>query len=425
MLFFVNWRHGLVSLGLLLGLLGGHHAALAQASPPTTPALPPMREVALDSVQVAPEAVDISGWLLLDKDIQLELGGAVQSLYNFKFDRADKQFRSLRRRYPQHPMAYFLLGLSTWWKMMPNNLTDTSHDKVFLAYIDTAEAKAEALYRADRHNYEACFFLSGAYGLEARLHSERHNWRRATLASRQALNYLEKSQEANGLSTEFLFGEGLFNYYAVWIAEEYPWLRPVLFFFPKGDRERGMGQLRRVGQTAFYTGIEANYFLVGILNSQREHRAEAAFGVAQQLATQFPDNSCFQLDYAKLCFTLGKFPESEQVCRSVLAKYAIGQVGYGAYSGRAATYILGYLMQHKYRDLAQAKDYYQRCISYSEQAGMTKRGYYIFAEAGLARLALQERDAPTARRYYRAVVEQCHSAEDEYKEARTWLRAHP
>jgi hypothetical protein len=57
-----------------------------------------------------------------------------------------------------------------------------------------------------------------------------------------------------------LFGQGLFNYYAVWIGEEYPWLRPVLFFFPKGNRERGIAQLRQVGQTAFYTGTEANFF---------------------------------------------------------------------------------------------------------------------------------------------------------------------
>ena len=39
-----------------------------------------MRTVALDSVGVLPSAVDTKGWLLLDKDIQLELDGAVQYL---------------------------------------------------------------------------------------------------------------------------------------------------------------------------------------------------------------------------------------------------------------------------------------------------------------------------------------------------------
>ncbi|GAB3636379.1 hypothetical protein GCM10027422_19690 [Hymenobacter arcticus] len=414
--FLTNW----LALGVLLAGLLLTGAARAQ----TLPAVPAMPEVALDSVQVAPQAVDISGWLLLDKDIQLELGGAVQNMYNFKFDKAEKQFRSLRRRYPQHPMAYFLLSMSNCWKMMPNSVADTRYDKAFLAYADTAEAKAEALYKADKHNYEACFFLSATYGLESRLHAERHNWRKATVAARRSLNYLEKSKEANGLSTEFLFGQGLFNYYAVWIGQEYPWLRPVLFFFPKGNREQGLAQLRQVGRSAFYTGTEANSFLISILDSDREHQTAAAFQLAQQLATQFPDNPYFQLNYAKLAFKQGLLIESEQACLSILRKYAVGQVGYEAYSCRPAAYIMGYLMQHKYRDVPQAKDYFQRCVVYSEQAGTTRRGYYVFAQASLARLAVRERDEPAARRYYRIIVDQTDTGQVEYEEARTWLRTH-
>ena len=62
-----------------------------------------IRNVELSNVDVLPNT-DTKGWLLLDKDIQLELDGAVQNLYNFKYDKAEKQFRSLRRRYPKHPM---------------------------------------------------------------------------------------------------------------------------------------------------------------------------------------------------------------------------------------------------------------------------------------------------------------------------------
>lgn len=415
-------RRGYLLLCLLAGLLG---AARAQAQPGRAVAVPAMPSVALDSVQVAPQAVDISGWLLLDKDIQLELGGAVQNLYNFKFNKSDKQFRSLRRRYPQHPLAYFLLGLSTWWKMMPNSVADTRYDKTFLAYVDTATTKAEALYKADSHNYEACFFLSGAYGLAARLHAERHDWRKATVASRRALTYLEKSQQANGLSTEFLFGQSLFNYYAAWIGQEHPWLRPVLFFFPKGDRALGLAQLRQVSQTAFYTGTEAKTYLANILSSDRDKQPAAAYELARQLATQFPDNSYYQLNYAKTAFQQGKFEESEVACRSALSKYASGQVGYEAYICRPAAYIMGYLYERKYHDVTQAKDYYQRCLVYSEQSGMTKQGYYIFANTNLARLAAHERDEPAARRYYRTIVEQSDTGEAEYKEARDWLRTHP
>ena len=64
----------------------------------TAKAVPPPPPVALDSIAVAPQALDTKGWLL-NPDIQTELDGAVHNLYNFKFDKAERQFRSLKRCY--------------------------------------------------------------------------------------------------------------------------------------------------------------------------------------------------------------------------------------------------------------------------------------------------------------------------------------
>ena len=99
----------------------------------TARVVPPPATVALDSLAVAPQALNMKGWLLLNPDIQTELDGAVHNRYDFKFDKAERQFRSLRRRYPQHPMPYFLLGLSTWWKIIPSNAHSTQYDRVFFA----------------------------------------------------------------------------------------------------------------------------------------------------------------------------------------------------------------------------------------------------------------------------------------------------
>lgn len=371
-----------------------------------------------------PRAIDTQGWLLLDKDMQLELDGAVHNLYNFKFDKADKQFRSLRRRYPQHPLAYFLLGLSTWWKMMPLAPTDGRYDRQFYAYLDTATTKAHALYQADAQNYEASFFLAAAYGFAARLHAERRDWRQATVSSRRALNYLQKSRPAGGgLSSEFELGFGLFDYYAVWIGEEYPWLRPVLFFFPKGNSQQGLAELRRAAQTAFYAKTEAAFFLLLILPSAREHQVAQALVLARQLATEFPDNSRFQVDYAKLCFDQGQWAEAEATCQAILAKHSQGYVGYEALAGRTAAYILGYLQQHQQHNPAKAQDYYRRCLVFSETIQLTT-GYYVFATAALGNLAAQQPDVAAACRYYAMVVDKASKHTPQYQEARAYLRRH-
>lgn len=409
-------------LPLLIGLLLALSPRTGWAqTPDTLRKVPPMRTVEIDNVDVLPGAIDTKGWLLLDQDIQTELEGAVHNLYNFKYDKAEKQFRSLRRRYPQHPMPYFLLGLSTWWKIMPTSFGTKQYDNIFYAYMDTAITKAEQLYNADDKNYEASFFLAAANGFSARLHGERRDWSKATFSAKRALTYLRKSQEANGLSPEFMFGQAIFNYYAVWISENYPLLKPVLLFFPKGDKALGLNQLRTVAAKGFYTSTEAKVFLMKILNNEEGNGAEA-LPVARQLAQEYPDNAYFQRFYALLTFREGKFVDCERTSKAILDNLNRGLPGYEGISGRYASYFMGYFMENEYRDIAKAKDYYQRCIVFSESTGDTKGGFYLFANTNLARIAAREKDLPAARRYYEVVADKAERKSEQAREAKAFLK---
>lgn len=407
----------LVKKTLLSALFaGGTFAGLAQQVDTVN-----IRKVDLANIDVEP-AANTEGWLLLDKDMQLELEGAVENLYNFKYDKAERQFRSLHRRYPQHPMPDFLLGLSTWWKIMPSNTQEKKYDKIFFAYMDSAIVKGEKLYEADNQNYEACFFLAAAYSFSARLQSERGQLRKATVNSKRALDYLERSKEANGLSAEFLFGQGVFNYYASWIAEEHPFLRPILLFFPKGNRQLGLQQLRNVADNAFYTGPEAKFFLMKILASEKEKRDKEALVVAKQLVTAYPDNGTFARHYAMLSFNEGLFRDCEKASLDILDKLNQGYPGYEEISGRYATYYLGWLQHKKYKNQSKAKDYYQRCIVFSELLNQTKGGYYLYANLNLAQINAEEHNTPAACRYYQVVLAKADRNSEQYAEAKTYLR---
>ena len=97
--------------------------------------------------------------LLNDLTVQLQCAQALNDLYNFKFDRAENGFHSLRAQYRWHPLPYFLMGLIEWWKIMPNT-RDTSNDKKFLAYMDSTINIAENLYdHYPEYKIEAAFYL--------------------------------------------------------------------------------------------------------------------------------------------------------------------------------------------------------------------------------------------------------------------------
>lgn len=387
----------------------------------TTRSSSPIRNIETENVDVLPTAVDTKGWLLLDKDIKTELEGAVQNLYNCKYERAEKQFRSLRRRYPNHPMPYFLLGLTQWWKILPTNIQSKQYDKLFFSYMDTTITKAEALYDADNKNYEACFFLAAAYGFDGRLNAERANWPRATISAKRALKYLELSKEANGLSPEFLFGQAIFNYYSVWIPDNYPLLKPVLLLFPKGSKQVGLQQLRSVADNGFYVGPESRVFLMKILLNE-ENKPELALPIARYMASNYPDNAYFQRFYALVCFNMGEFRESERVSLDILNKLNQGLPSYEGNSGRYASYFLGWLMQYRYKDLEKAKDYYQRCIVFAESTSDVKGGFYLHANYNLAKIAEKAKDVPAARRYYTIVRDIADSKSQQHKEAKTFLK---
>src|SRR5690554_143088 len=174
-----------------------------------------------------------STMLLTDMNVQIEATEAVNDMYNFKFRKAEQQYRWLKQKYPDHPLPYFMMGLNEWWKIAPN-IAEKRHDKRLIAYMDTVILLAEARYSKDEGDIEAAFFLSAANAFKGRLYSERREWSKAAVVGKNALKYLEASRGQHELSPEFLFGDALYNYYSVWIPENYPLLKPILWFFTKG-----------------------------------------------------------------------------------------------------------------------------------------------------------------------------------------------
>ena len=116
--------------------------------------------------------------LLEDINIQLEATQAINDMYNFQFAQAEKQYRWIKQKYPNHPLSYFLLALSEWWKIAVN-VENTQYDEKFEAYLDTAILKAELIYQLPQFKVEGAFFQSAGWAFKGRLYAERKKWGKA------------------------------------------------------------------------------------------------------------------------------------------------------------------------------------------------------------------------------------------------------
>ncbi|MEI9917914.1 MAG: tetratricopeptide repeat protein [Bacteroidota bacterium] len=360
--------------------------------------------------------------LISNIEIQLETTQALDDLYNFKFEKAEAQFHALKEKYGWHPLPYFLIGLGEWWKIMPDT-KNSSHDERFLAYMDSSIMIAENLHeKYPEYKIEAAFFLSAAYGFKGRLYSdeERGNWRKAAAAGKEALDYLEECKAKDNLSPELLFGDALYNYFSVWVPENYPITRVMLMFFRKGDKALGLKQLKEVSYNAFYTRTEAMVWLMRILNSYENDQLRA-FQISDFLHKTYPDNPYFHRYYARMLYARGMYPDLERESKQIITRIDSGMVGYEATSGRYAAFFLGQMYQTR-KQLDESKKYYQLAMKYSEQNDATDTGYYLYSMIALGEIADKQGDKKLAKKYFTDVKKKTGRKDEAYKDAKRRLQ---
>jgi hypothetical protein len=353
--------------------------------------------------------------LLTNPGVQIEATEAINKLYNYKFAEADAEFRWLQHRYPNHPMPYFLMGLGEWWKMVPNT-DNTAYDARCLAFMDTCITLAENLYEKRTVKAEPAFFLSAAYAFKARIHSERKHWTRATIASKASLKYLGICKQSPDLSPELVFGDGLYNYFAEWVPDNYPLLKPVLWLFPRGGKKKGIEQLEKVSYNAFYTRTEARYFLLQIYGYENDYAK--AYDLAKYQWQTYPDNPYFERYYCRSAFVKGYVQEAEKAATSILNKINMGKMGYEGVGGRNAAYVLAYYNHNYYKNLDKAKEYYQKTIDFALQTNAKTSGYYLSSMMGLGHIAEANKDYDTALNYYKQVADDGERKSTQFKEAK-------
>jgi hypothetical protein len=353
--------------------------------------------------------------LLKNPGVQIEATEAINLLYNYKFEEADREFRWLKYRYPTHPMPHFLMGLAQWWKIVPNT-DNEAYDNQFVAQTDSCIRLAENLYDSKDDKVEASFFLAAAYAFKGRLYSERKQWAKATFAGKNALKYLDKCRRNGDLSPELLFGDGVYNYYSEWIPKEYPILKPVLIFFQKGNKKLGVQQLEKVANNAFYTRVEARYFLLQIYSMENQYAK--AYDMAKYMWQTYPDNPYFERYFCRSAFVTGHIAEAQQAAQNMLAKINRGMPGYEGVSGRNAAYVLAYYSFNYAKDYDEASDYYQQAINYSVQTNSLNAGYYVSSLIGLGKVAEIKKDFEEAQRYYKLALTKADRKSSQHDEAK-------
>ena len=279
-----------------------------------------------------------AGSIFDDPVVQTEISEGLDDLYNMHFEAAARRFERIARRYPEHPAGPFLEALNLWWKILPD-LSNEAHDDAFFAAMEEVIARSDRLLKQDDDAFDAMFFKGAALGFRGRLRSNRGKWFKAARDGLRAMDYVLDVVEREPDVADYAFGKGMYDYYAVAIPEQYPFLRPLALFFPDGDRERGIEALRRTVRDGRFVRAEAAYFLLQIYYLF-ENDFERSVEYAVWLRERYPDNSFFHTIEGRVYARWARWDLSDPVFEDVYARYRAGRTGYNASLAAQALFFL-------------------------------------------------------------------------------------
>ncbi len=328
----------------------------------------------------------------------------INQIYSIKFEEAEKTFRGLIADYPKHPAGRFFLAMIDWWRIRLDS-DNEDYDEIFYQKLEDVIYFCEELLEENPENVDALFFLGGSIGFRGRLRIMRESWLKAADDGREALPIVEEAAMLDPDNLDVQLGFGIYNYYAEVIPDKYPFVKPLMIFFPSGDKELGIKQLKKTAENGLYAKHEARYFLMN-LYYEFENDLKSAEQYGNMLTNSFPDNPVFERWRGRIAVKKGDWNTADSLFRSILKKAEQKLPGYDMLNvKREAVYYIG--NQYKIRTIPDsALVYFQKCIYYSNKIPSEEEsGFLINATLYAGMMKELQKKYTEAEEYYRKVLE--------------------
>lgn len=328
----------------------------------------------------------------------------IDHVYKLEFDSANALFQGFIEADPKDPTGYFFQAMTEWWKIYLIK-DDRSNDDIYLAKVDKCIKVCEERLDENENNDWATFLMGGVIGYRGFMNVMRDNWLKAIDDGKQGLNLIQKSYEMNPSNKDAILGLGIYNYAVDYVIDRYPFLKAVLFFFPKGNKELGLSQLRDCADNGRYSKTEATVTLAYIHLSYEKNYIEAQ-KYALKLVAMYPQNPVFERFLGKCYVGLSNINAGIDIYKLMLTKADSNRAYYhNNYIRREANYYLGMCVS-RIGNLDEALKYYETTINIckiTDKEG-EESPYYVFSVLGSGVIYEQKGNKNEAIKYYDRVL---------------------
>lgn len=327
----------------------------------------------------------------------------LKNIYSCYFDSADLKISSYITSYPKEPQGHFLYVLSDWWKINIDR-KNVSLDEKLEAKVNKVVELCDDLLDKNSKDVDALIYKGASLGYKGLAKSLRENWISAADYGRQALNLLDEALELAPKNKEALLGIGIYNYFAEYIPERYQFLKPLMIIFPKGDKLKGVAQIKDASENSKLAMYEAKY-IIAYFNLQYERNFIESELYSKSLFEEFPSNPVFEKMLYNCYSGFGKFADALDGWTKVRNKNLNKERGYEFEAVlRESDYYIS-LSLLKLNRLEEMEQYINECESISNKIDAEDTSFKVFTMLmqGMRNDAVGNRSK--AAEYYRKVLD--------------------
>lgn len=226
-----------------------------------------------------------------------------EAVYDFRLNAADSLIKTYEKSMPKHPVWPLLSANVLWWKI----LTGYEDDKVVnMAFLRQLELTKAAITATNIDENEADFLLMIANAFRTRYDLLHGNYFTAAGYLNSCIDDISDSFGKEPLYEPFYLTSGLYYYFMQKGYEDYPLMRPYLFFFPDGDKALGLTYLNKcLNSEDVFLRNEAAYFLMRIYYDLEKNYLKAEY-YNKILISSARDNVLFALFTVEIDRKLGR-----------------------------------------------------------------------------------------------------------------------
>ncbi len=240
--------------------------------------------------------------------------------------------------------------MTAWWAINIDRDNDALYEE-FYKKADKVDDVCDKILDKNDNDADALFYKGGVTGYRGLVYSLKESWLKAAQDGKSALNLLDKANELNPNNPDVKFGLGIYNYFAEFVPDKYPIIKPLMIIFPKGDKLKGLAQIKDIANNSRYAKTEAKFILAYLYSIYEKNYGESQF-YAQELVVTYPNNAFFRQLLCRSFIGQSNWQAAIDGWQKVLVLCDSNVFGFNEKQRREALYYLGvsYLGQRNLSD---------------------------------------------------------------------------